>query len=137
MTSTGRDIVNDSLKLLRVVGEGQTASGNQMKDAMRQLNLMLAGLKPRGADLEYAPISENDEVPLPFEHHEACGYLLAARMAAQYATELIPEVAIEAKRSEEIFQAAYRRNVKLYPDSGLVDRLSPYHGGRYNIFRGP
>ena len=129
---TARRVIQSALRLLSITDESEAASAEQASDGLEVLNDMLHGLQPRGADLDFRDIALTDEVPLPREHIEACKFLLAARLAPEYGTQLTPEVAVEAQRAEQIFQAAYRSVPTLRPDRGLRDRLHRY-GNRYNI----
>ena len=130
--TTARAVIKTSLRKLRVVAEGEEPSAQQITDGLEVLNNMLSGMKARGGDLEFEDIALTDDIPVPREHIESCGYLLAKRYNSEFGGELPPEVAQEAERSERIFQAYYSRYVVSPPDKAIQRRLSRYSRG-YNI----
>lgn len=124
--TTARDLIQSSLRLLRVVADEETMTASQAKDGLEVLNDMLHALKAEGADLGFADIESTDEMPLPREHIRPVRFLLAVDLAAEFASTLTPEVATTAQRARGLLQAAYRTVGKLTSDIALQDRRSRY-----------
>lgn len=119
---TVRDLIKAALRLLRVVAAGEEPAASEMRDALEALNLLLANMKAQGADLGFAPVDLNDDVPLPPEHVRCVKYLLAMEVSPEYSAEVSPEVAVQASESLKQLQAAYREIPTLSADAALWQR---------------
>lgn len=127
--TTARTLIKGSLRLLRIIAEGEEMSADQARDALEVMNDMLHGLKGEGIDLGYANITLDDDLPLPREHIKPVRFLLAVDLAAEYGSNLTPEVATTAQDGKTILQAAYRRIETLKTDRALHSRLYRRYNG--------
>lgn len=126
--TTARDLIESALKLNRVLSQGKTMTAAEASDGLETLNQLLHSLKAEGADLGFADIDLNDEIPLPPEHVRAVRFLLAVDLAPEYSVELTPEVSIGAQNAKLILQAAYAQIPELGFDRGLKRRLDDWWG---------
>lgn len=79
------DIIRDALSGLRVLDAREAPEAEDMADAMRVLNLMMARWETSGIAVGWSPVSNsNDDMPVPPEAEECIGAQLALRLAPRY-----------------------------------------------------
>lgn len=92
--TTNAEMIRDALGLLTVLGEGQTATAEQLAHGLRTLNTVMADLQESTIDLDYFDQTEaSDEVPLPKDALLGVTAMLAAALAPEYGKQIGPEVA--------------------------------------------
>lgn len=125
--STGRDIVEASFRLLRVLGVGESLDAEDAKVGIVALNRMIHGWKLKGADTEHTDIDLTDTFPLSAEYEDATALLLAKRLSAQYpfASNLD---AVEIDDAWRLIHAAYSTLPTATIDDGLKRLPSQYWG---------
>lgn len=129
--TTARVVITRALKLLRVIADEETPTASQISDGVDSLNELLHGLKSHGADIGYSNLTADDDLPVPPEHIRPIRYILAVDLAAEYASALTPEVAVEAKDSMTVLQAYYGRKTVLQVDDSFQEQTgrNAYYDG--------
>ena len=94
--ATNNEFITDALRLLGVLGEGQSPSANQSSDALVVFNDMMASLSADSINIGYAPQSDpTADNGRGIEVRKAVKYLLAVDLAPHYQRAL--DVAIVAQ----------------------------------------
>ncbi len=130
--TTARDTIRGALRLIRVIDSTEDVQAEDAADGLKTLNEMVHGWKNNGIFVDYQDIELGDEIPFPPRDHRNIRYLLAADLAAEFGTELTPEVATQARESFQMLQAHYGVQPEARPDLSITNRLSRY-GNVYNI----
>lgn len=86
--------VSDALKILGVIGEAETPSAEQGRDAVIALNDMMMFYLELGFDCGFNPQTDTaDTFTPPPGEREAIKYLLASRLVNQYPSNPMPRTA--------------------------------------------
>lgn len=92
--ATVAQLVGRSLRLIQVIDATQPVKPQDMDSAMYALNAMLRRWEADGLALGWQPVDNpSDVLPLPEEAEQAVAACLAATLAPEYGTELMPSVA--------------------------------------------
>lgn len=83
--ATMLDIVTRAYRKIRVTGDGDPLEAVSAAEGMDALNDMLHEWKTRGVDLTYTDLALTDTFPLPDQFREGTVYMLASRLAPEYA----------------------------------------------------
>lgn len=100
---TMRDIVTRAYRKIGAVATDEPMTADQGETGNDALNAMIFGWKLRGVDTEHTAKALNDAFPLGPEFEEGTVYLLASRLAPDYA---LP-ASFDADDWFRTFQAAY------------------------------
>lgn len=83
--TTALDIATRALRKARVLGHGDVAEADNAAAALADLNMMLAAWKLAGVDIGHSALSVASDFPLGAEFEEGTVYMLAARIAQDFA----------------------------------------------------
>lgn len=83
--ATMLDIVERAYRKIRVTGDGDPLEAVSAAEGITALNDMLHEWKTRGVDLAYADLKLTDVFPLEPQFREGTVYMLASRLAPEYA----------------------------------------------------
>lgn len=116
--STVADIVKDAFLHLKVADATSPLRPHQMQQGMRALNLMMATLEADGLSMGWSPVSDpTDPLPVPPEHEEAIGYMLAVRLRPRTGVALAPDLVMLAQAGESSIRAAVTASLLLETES--------------------
>lgn len=101
--TTVRDIVTRALRKTKIVGHGETAAAENAAAGLEDLNMMLAAWKLAGVNISHTTLDLSDTFPLAPEYEEGTVYMLAQRIAEDFA---VP-VGFDADDFFRKIQAAY------------------------------
>ena len=118
--ATASDVVSGALRLIGAIAAGESASASEAADGLEALNQMMHGLAHEGVHLEHAVLALAGSVNLPETHIEALKYLLAIRLAPEYALTPSPLVIRQADHGKAMLQAVYADPQPLSIDRGLL-----------------
>ena len=96
-----------TLKLIGVVGEGQTATNEQLDDALYALNDMLAEWNGRGININDGDLILTDDFPVDPEDGRAVRFNLAIEVASEYGRDVRSSVALTAHDTYKAIKARY------------------------------
>ena len=110
MAITNAELIRDSLSLITVLGEGQSATPEQSAHALQVLNHLMSDWEADGVDLNYYPQTElSDETPVPDNAIAGVKGFLAAALAPYYGKQLPPEfVAMNGKFYNRLIRESVR-----------------------------
>ena len=131
--TTARDSIYAAFRLLRITPDGETPTDSEATDGLASMNKMMHGWKGRGADIGHNDLALSDDHIMGAEYHEAIEYLLAARLAAEYARPVTSAVATVANKGWNAIWAAYAEPANLTFEAGLPGLSGE---GRYDINTG-
>ena len=120
--ATARDICNRGLRKARVVGHGDDPAAENAAAALEDLNMMLAAWKLAGVDITHTELGFNDTFPLAAEFEEGTVYMLASRIAPDFAFPL----GFDADDFFRKIQAAYMTIAKVTMPAPLKRMPSQY-----------
>lgn len=121
--TTARTVIKRALRRLAVVPMGQDASAEEVADSLEALNDLLHGLKGEGADMGFATLVLEDELPVGREFIKPIIDLLMREMAPEFRVALSVNQAQAALKARDSLQAAFADIPVLEMDRGLRDRL--------------
>lgn len=101
--TTMRDIVTRAYRKIGVVAGDEPMTADQGATGIDTMNAMMHAWKLRGCDIEHTTKTLNDDFPLGPEFEEGTCYLLAARLAPDFAMP----VGFDADQWFRDIQAAY------------------------------
>lgn len=101
--TTARDIVSRALRKAKIVGHGENAAAEDASAGLEDLNMMLAAWKLAGVDTSHTTLTLDTTFPLAPEYEEGTVYMLAQRIAEDFA---VP-VGFDADDFFRRIQAAY------------------------------
>lgn len=82
--ATMRNIVERSLRKIRVTAADDPVTAVDMSDGLEALNSMLHALKTFGVDITHTDKTEIEAFPMAAEFEEGAVYLLAERLSPDY-----------------------------------------------------
>jgi hypothetical protein len=85
------ELITDSLRIVGILSEIDTASAEQGAIGVTRLNDLMASLAEDGIDLGYAPLTDStDDVLLPLGHVGAVKYMLGLLLCVDYGVDPQP-----------------------------------------------
>jgi hypothetical protein len=118
MAQTIRQIITDSLRLLRLLPAGESASGNDAEDCLRHFNDMVLGWKSAGTDITipagetestgaYVDLGMNDLWPYGDQYLGGVKALLAVYIATEWGRIISPQLQQRANDGWTAIQANF------------------------------
>jgi P22 tail accessory factor len=83
--ATARDIVERAYRKIGVVATDEAMTADQASVGVDDLNMMMHGLVLDGIDTGWADLQSADEFTMEPEFHEGLVYMLASRLAPDFA----------------------------------------------------
>lgn len=126
------EVIQDALRLIGVLPEGQTASAEQGEDALRTMNDLLAEWSADGIEVGHFPqVDTTEDFPAGYEVAAAIKYNLAVHLAPQYGRQVDAIVGTFAGRF-------YNRLLRDSAISKMKEADTSYLGGagRFDIESG-
>lgn len=128
--STNTQLITDSLRLMKVLAEGETPSAEQASDALRSLNQMMASWEADTINLGYfAQTDTTATCPIPDWAEQGVYGKLAIRLCPEYGASLSPEA---LNVVDEGYTLILRRLILLGMTPADMSHLGA-GGGKYNI----
>lgn len=124
--TTPRTVLTGSLRLLRVIAEEEEPTAVALQDGLELFNQFMHSLKSNNVDLDWSDLTLDDDIPVPPEHILPVKYMVTAHLAAEWGSQLTPEVAVFANDGWPTLRAYYRRVARLRVDPGIHDRNRRY-----------
>ena len=116
MTITNAELIDEALRDIGVVGEGQSASAYQAKRALRALNQMLAMWAEQDCDLHFPPqrlVDLSTTCPIPPWAELGIQQNLSVICSTKFRSPLRPDLATEADdRKRGIFARVMNDNLR-------------------------
>jgi len=109
MSKTARQLIEDAIRELRVVANGEPIKDSHSETGITYFNEMMHGFESKGIYIGYASIGLDDEIPVQPKYIRALRLLLAIDLAPQFGSVITPEVARGAANAERQLQAAFKR----------------------------
>lgn len=108
------EVIQDALRLIGVLPEGQTASAEQGEDALRTMNDLLAEWSADGIEVGHFPQTDTTEdFPAGYEVAAAIKYNLALHLAPQYGRQVDQVVGVFAEKFyKRLLRDAVVSNIK-------------------------
>jgi hypothetical protein len=129
--TTNSTVINDALRLLGVIGEAETANGEQGVKALRALNQMLVRWDEDGIKLGYfEQSSTTDTCPIPAWAEQGVTSKLAQRLMADYPASVPPGWVLSD--GENGFGTLLRKSVHESLKSSDMSHLPAGAAGRIN-----
>lgn len=89
--STNSDFIKDALRLISVIGEGDTPSAEQGADGLIVINAVVSGLAGDGINLGIAPQSSTTaDLDIPYEYVGGFKAILAVYLQPYYPAKQVP-----------------------------------------------
>lgn len=108
--ATALDIIQDSLRRLGVLAQGETATAQDAADALTRLNDMLAAFETEAIDYLHVPFTAlTNTVPMPESEHGHIKALLAVALAPDYDRVPHPLLMQQAQAAERALIARYAK----------------------------
>lgn len=101
--TTAREIVTRAHRKIGVVARDEALDAADAAEGINALNMMLAAWKLAGVDISHTALALSDTVPLASEFEEGTVYMLASRLAPDFA---VPQ-SFDADDFMRKIQAAY------------------------------
>lgn len=129
--TTNATIIDDALREIGVIEEGENASADQYSISLRRLNQLLESWKVRKIDLGYFPqTDETDTIPIPLWAELAVTMLLATRLAGDFMAPISAKLAGDA---EEGWNFLLRTYMNLNLPKADMSHLPQGMGSNWNI----
>ena len=111
---TNSDFYTDTLRLIGVLSEIESASPEQGVQAMRVLNAIMADWEEEGVDIGYYEQTDlTDDLPLPSHARAGVKYFLAVALAPEYGKSVPPDlVALGDKFFSRLIRESVIRRLK-------------------------
>jgi hypothetical protein len=94
--ATANEIIRRALRVAKVLGAGQTPSGEDIADCLTILNQMLYSWGRQGVNFNLATLVDSDTLNVPDDALMGITYSLAATLSPEYGVNVDPYVAAVA-----------------------------------------
>lgn len=106
-TSTARQVIEDALHYIRILGEDDSMTDSQAARGLRVMNQMMHGFNTEGVQYVHSDLALTDTVNVPDEQVRNVALMLARAMSLEYGKTLGENLASEIVRAKGALQAFY------------------------------
>lgn len=129
MSITNVQVITAALTELRLVPEGESATGQQGLDGLRALNQMMAAWANLDMDLQFPPQDTlSDVCPIPIWAEEGVISNLAVKLAPLMQAPISPELAVKASTTHNDLAVILMRQNMREADTDHMPRGTGYRG---------
>lgn len=106
-----------------VVASGEQLTANELADALKTLETMIASWESEGITLSSlvgAELTAATELPLPATHDDAVQFNLAMMLAPEYGVQPSPIVVDRADKTFRVLQGSYASDITMVPELAML-----------------
>lgn len=104
---TARNVINRALRRIEVIAAGEEPSAEEARDALAELNMMMASFRREGIGYDHTTLALSDLMNMDDGLSMYVSNMLTERLAGEYGRQMTPRQQIEADEAKRALQAAY------------------------------